>query len=95
MKTKRDEYTAKMKAQLDELNSNIDALQAKAHEAKEDAREKYHAEVAKLRKQSAVAVAKLEELKLASEDSWHKMVAEMEKVRDAIKHSYNYFKSQL
>ncbi len=49
----------------------------------------------KLRAQSKVAVAKLDEIKAAGEDSWENMVTEMEKVRDAFKHSFHYFKSQL
>lgn len=51
--------------------------------------------MAKLRQQSDLAVAKLEELKAAGEDSWEKMVAEMEKIRDAFIHSFSYFKSQV
>ena len=95
MSAKRDEYTAKMKLQLDELNNRIDAIEAKAHEAKEDAQKMYHAEVAKLRQQSKLAIAKLGELRATGEDSWAKMVAEMDKIRDAFIHSFKYFKSQI
>jgi len=31
----------------------------------------------------------------AGEDKWEVIVTKMEKVRDAVIHSYNYFKSQL
>jgi len=89
------EYTAKMKRQLDQLNNQIEALEAKTDEARADARVAYRAELAKLRQQSKVAMAKLGELKGASEDSWDKMVAEMEKIRDAFIHSFSYFKSQV
>ena len=68
---------------------------AKAKEAKEDARDLYKAEMAKLQKQSDLAKAKLEEMQTASEDAWDTMVAEMEKVRDAFVHSFHYFKSQV
>jgi DNA repair exonuclease SbcCD ATPase subunit len=88
-------YIAKMKLQLDELDTRMDALDAKANEAKEDARAKYHEEMAKLRAQSKLAKGKLEDMKAASEDAWDTMVAEMEKVRDAFTHSFSYFKSQL
>jgi hypothetical protein len=50
--------------------------------------------MADLRAQSSQASAKLEELKIAGEDGWDSMVAEMDKIGDAFKHSYNYFKSQ-
>ena len=93
--SKRDAYVEKMKLQIDEVNAKIDELEAKAKEAKEDARNKYQEEMSKLRHQSKLAVAKLDELKAAGEDKWEAMVAEMEKVRDAFVHSFNYFKSQL
>ena len=92
---KRDEYIAKMKLQLDELDAKMDKLEAKAKEAKEDARAKYKEEIANLRQQSRLAQGKLEELKASGEEKWDDMVAEMERIRDAIAHSYNYFKSQL
>ena len=93
--SKRDEYTVKIKQQLDDLNIKMDKLDAKTLEAKADARDAYKAEVAKLRHQSKLAVAKFEELQTASEDSWDKMVTEMEKISDAFTHSFAYFKSQV
>ena len=93
--TKQSIYIEKMKSQLDELNTNMNKLQAKAEEAKEDARDMYKAEMAKLQEQSKLAVAKLGEMKTASEETWENMVTEMEKVRDAFTHSFHYFKSQI
>lgn len=93
--SKHQEYIAKFKQQLDELNTKMDALDAKTKEAKEDARDAYKAEIAKLRHQSKLATNKYEEMKDASEDTWDKMVAETEKIRDAFAHSFNYFKSQV
>ncbi len=95
MTSKRDEYTKKMKAQLDELNAKIDAIEAKANEVKADAVEAYKAEVKKLRAQSKVAVDNFSEFKAAGEDSWDKMTAKMEQVRDAFVSSFHYFKSQV
>nr|WP_295783995.1 hypothetical protein [Rhodoferax sp.] len=92
---KQSIYIEKMKSQLDELNSNMNKLQAKAEEAKEDARDMYKAEMVKLQDQSKLAVAKLGEMKTASEETWETMVTEMEKVRDAFTHSFHYFKSQI
>ncbi len=93
--SKRDLYIEKMKLQLDELNAKMSRVELKAKEAKDDARDKYKEEMGKLRAQSKIAVAKLDEIKTAGEDSWEAMVTEMEKVRDAFKHSFRYFKSQL
>ncbi len=93
--TQKSAYIEKMKSQLDYLNTNMNALQAKAAEAKADARDMYKAEMAKLQEQSQLAVAKLGEMKTAGEESWDAMVAEMDKVRDAFVHSFHYFKSQV
>lgn len=93
--SKRDAYIAKMKLQLDELNVKMNDLEAMAQEAKADVRDKYREEMKKLRHQSKLAVAKLDEIKAAGESSWETMVAEMEKMRDAFIHSFHYFKSQI
>jgi hypothetical protein len=95
MTTARSAYIAKIKLQLDELNASMTKLEAKAHEAQADARASYQAEMAKLRHQSKLALAKLEEIKASSEEGWDSMVAEMEKVRDAFIHAFSYFKSQI
>ena len=91
----REEDAAKIKLKRAEFNHSIEGLQERTKETKVEALVNYEAEMAKLRQQSDLAVAKLEELKAAGEDSWEKMVAEMEKIRDAFIHSFSYFKSQI
>lgn len=93
-KLKRDEYIEKTKSQLDEINAELDKLETKSKSAKKDLQDKYKQEMADLRAQSSKAKAKLDEIKDAGEDSWDNMVDEMEKIGDAFKHSYNYFKAQ-
>ena len=93
--SKKDEYVAKMKLQLDELNAEMQQLSDKAKEARQEVRAAYQQEMAKGRHQSDLAKARMEDLKLAGEDKWDAMVAEMEKVRDAFVHSFSYFKSQV
>ncbi len=95
MSKRRDEQVAKIKLQLDELNAKMDELDAKVKDAKDDARDKYKEAMGKLRNQSQLAVAKLDELKTSGEDKWDATVAEMEKIRDAFTHSVHYFKSQV
>jgi chromosome segregation ATPase len=84
-----------MKQQLDELNAKMAELEARAHDAKDQAQARYKQEMAKLRGESKAALAKLEELRAAGDDSWDRMVVEMDKVRDAFTHSFHYFKSQV
>lgn len=93
--TIRDTYIRKMKLQLDELNLQMAKLETKAQEAREDVRDKYRAEMAKVHAQSKLATAKLEELQASGESSWDAMVAEAEKIRTAFVNSFHYFKSQI
>jgi uncharacterized protein YukE len=93
--TSRTAYIEKIKLQLDELNSSMTHLEARAHEARRDARATYDEEIAKLHHQSKLAVVKLDEITASTEEGWRSMVAEMEKVREAFVHSFSYFKSQI
>ncbi len=93
--TARSVYIEKMKLQLDELNANMTKLAGNAKVARAEALSTYQEEMEKLKRQSDLAVAKLEELQSAGEDTWKAMVAEMEKIREAFAHSFHYFKSQV
>jgi hypothetical protein len=82
-------YVEKMQLQLDKLAKKMDTLESTAHHAKEEAHLKYKEEMSQLRQQSKVAAAKLAELTAAGEDdSWQTMVVDMEKMHDAITHSF-------
>ena len=85
----KDTYINTIKLQLDDLNSSMLQLEAKAKETRDDLREKYQEEMTKLQHQSTLAVAKLEEVRATTEGSWEAMVVEMEKVRDAFVHSFS------
>lgn len=93
--SKKALYISQMKLQLAELDVQMNQLEAKAQEVQENARDKYKEEMGKLRHQSTLAVAKLEAIKTAGEDTWEAMVEEMEKVRKAFTNSFQYFKSQI
>ena len=95
MTNKKSIYIEKMKTQLDELNASMNKLDAKTQAVKDDVSDMYQDEMRKLRHQSKLAVAKLDDMKTSSEETWEAMVDEMEKVRDAFTHSFNYFKSQV
>jgi hypothetical protein len=90
----RDDYTEKMKQELDTMRANLDVLEARAHEYKEDARHLYQENAEKLRHEFTLASTKFEELKAAGVETWDTMVAEMDRLRDVFGNSYRYFKSQ-
>ena len=91
----RDEYIAKMKQQLDELNVQIGELESKAKAGQQELGKKYDEQMAHLRELSHAAKEKMDEMMEAGEDKWEALVAEGEKVHKAFVHSVNYFKSQL
>ena len=93
--TTRDEYIEKMKRQLDDLNAQLDELEAKARAGQKQVIEDYEQQVARLRELSGAAQAKLNALREAGESRWDELVAEGEKVHKAFIHSVNYFRSQL
>lgn len=93
--SKRDEYIAKMKQQLDGLNAEIGELESKAKAGQKELGKKFDEQVAHLRELSHASKEKLNELMEAGEDKWEALVAEGEKVHKAFIHSVHYFKSQL
>ena len=93
--SKRDEYVAKMKAQLDEWNEDIDQLEAKLSQASAATKEKLEPYLKEAREGRDAVTRKLRQLKDAGESSWESMQDDVERVWKAFKHSVNYFKSQL
>lgn len=91
----REEYSTKIKLQLDELNAKVDVMEAKMQLARAEVRSTYHGELVKLRLQSDQASEKLAQMQASGEEAWDQMVLEMDKVRDAFVHSFNYFKAQI
>ena len=89
----KNEYIAKMKLQLDSWSAEIDALEAKANEVREDAKVKYAEQLAALRVKREEGEKKLEEMHLASESAWEQVKAESEKAWAAFKDSVQAFQA--
>lgn len=93
--SKRDEVIQKMKAQLDEVNAQLDKMENQAKSGQQQLGQKYDEQVAHLRSSSRDAKKKLDEMKAAGDNKWKEVAAEAEKVQKALVHSFNYFRSQL
>lgn len=93
--SRRHEYVEKIKLQLDEMNKKIDEWQAKKEQASGTAKEEYAEKLATFRERADAARAKLREIRESPDEHWEELKAEMEKIREALVHSYHYFKSQL
>ena len=91
----RDEYLKKIKTQLDELNDEIDRLEAKLAEAGDETKARLEPYMEKARESRDSVIAKLGELKDVGEASFEWTRDEVEHVWKTFKQSVNYFKSQL
>lgn len=89
----KDEYVAEMKKQLDAWSQEIDALQERGHEIKEDARVKYEEQLVALRAKREEGEKKLEEMQAAAESNWEQFKVESDRVWEALKDSFDTFKS--
>lgn len=94
MSNLREDYTARIKQQLDELNRKVDALESRANEVRAELRESYRQELARLHHQSELAADKLEQIKEAGSASWDRLVQEMDGISDAFKDALSRFKSK-
>lgn len=91
----REDYSARIKTQLDEFNAQIDELEEKIKDAKEEARATYRIELAKLRLQSDQVAGTLEKVRAETYSNWDDMVHEVDKVRNAFSHAIKDFKAHL
>jgi uncharacterized protein YPO0396 len=90
----RQKYARRMKAQLDDLNLTIASLEKRIRETMGEMRDKHCQELVELRRQLHSATSQLCKLKSADEDSWEKMAAEMDGLRDSFVRAFLSFKTQ-
>jgi chromosome segregation ATPase len=92
----KEAYVKKLQAQLDEWDSDIGRLKAKADNAKADGQLAYYKQIESLREQQLQAQNKLNELRQTSEAAWEDLKAGMESAWDsmgrAVKSAASHFK---
>lgn len=90
--TGRDNFIARMKAQLEEGKAELHRLEARARDAQADIREKYHHTAEELHRKRLTAEAKLDTLRHAGEEAWEAHRDEVEKTWDAFKAGLDAFR---
>ena len=70
MGTKRDAYVEKLKGNITKWNTEIDELQAKADQAKADAKAEFHKHVVDLKAKRLALEEKIKELNNAKDEAW-------------------------
>ena len=90
--SKRDEFIARMKAQLDEWSAELHRLEAKAERAETNVTDKTRRAINELREKRDEAEAKLDEIRDAGEDAWEDLKDEAEKTWTALKAAVDVFR---
>lgn len=72
--SKQDEYVEKLKAQLDQWNTEVTKWEAKAQKAQAGARVEYEKQLKELRRQRDQALEQMKRVQAASGDAWVDLV---------------------
>ncbi|HAD04007.1 MAG: hypothetical protein A2091_04030 [Desulfuromonadales bacterium GWD2_61_12] len=80
----RDEYVRKLQTKLEEWNSDIDALSARASEVATEVKHEYNEQIEVLKTKQAEARQKIEELQKAGENAWVDLKAGIELAKTAM-----------
>ncbi|OQK17559.1 hypothetical protein AU255_06715 [Methyloprofundus sedimenti] len=82
--TDKNAYVQKMHAKIDQVDAQIDLLQAKLLDSAADAQIEYQDQLETLKKHRTAARSKLSELEAASQDAWKDIQAGMESAWDTM-----------
>ena len=93
--SKRDEYVAKLKAQLDQWNTEVAKWEAKAQTAQAGARVEYEKQLKELRRQRDQALEQMKRVQAATGDAWVDLVRGADeawaKMREALEKARSHF----
>ena len=93
--SRRDEFVEAMKAQLDDMNEQIDQMESRLTEHREKFGAVYDEQLEQIKASSRAVKRKIDEIRAAGDERWEALVVEGEKIQKALVRSFNYFKSQL
>jgi len=84
MGEKREAYLAKLKAKLDEWNSEIDKLEAKVGQLNAESRAEYRNQIENLRTKRSEVDQKINDLRKTGEVAWSDLKGGVESARKAM-----------
>lgn len=91
----REQYIEKMKSKLDDLNSEISKLEAKARDKKASFKEDYDEEIKVLKGKREEAGEKLDELRSASDSAWEEVKRGLENAWNSVTNSVSSAKQKI
>ena len=90
----KEQYEKSMKERLGKLGARLDNLKKKADAKSVQVEGKLKERLAEAEQKRQVAARKLEELGRASQDTWHKFSADMEKAAKEFERSFERIKNR-
>lgn len=94
-KQKRDEYAEGLEQKLAELDNDIARMEEKAGALKDDAKQKWAEQIAKLREQRKAAAEKLAKVKESSAEAWQELKTSMDSSWTSLKEGVSDAASEL
>ena len=94
LKLMRDEFAAKLQQELNEMNTRLNELKAKALTLSGQAREKIDREVQSLEQEQKVAAQKIEELKAATSEKWDELKVGAADTMERLQRAYQKAKEE-
>lgn len=88
----KETYEQKLQARLDQWQTDIDEMVAKADEVEADAQISYHKKIEELKSMQEEAKEKLAELKESGDDAWENLKAGIEDAWDSYGNAFNLLK---
>ena len=93
--SKRDEYVGKLKAQLDQWNTEVAKWEAKAQKAQAGARDEYEKQLKEVRRQRDQALEQMKRVQAATGEAWVDLVRGADdawaKMREALEKARSHF----
>ena len=93
--SKRDEYVEKLKAQLEQWNTEVVRWEAKAQKAQAGARVEYEKQLKEVRRQRDQALEQMKRVQAATGDAWVDLVRGADeawaKMREALEKARSHF----
>lgn len=90
----RHEYIEKIKQQLNEWEQDIDRLEDKLSDVRDDLRQSYETKISELKDKKEEAVAKARQLEGATEEAWDDLKDGLEMAWDSLKLGFLAAKSE-
>ncbi|MBI5751720.1 MAG: DUF2934 domain-containing protein [Hydrogenophilales bacterium] len=94
LETAKQAFQQKLEAQLKDWDAKLDELKAKAREAKAELRADYEKQLETLSGKRTVAHAKLQELRLRTEDAWEDLKGGTERAWDEMRKALDQITSR-